>query len=71
MDENVNSTDFIIKVSICDAGTFELLRLSTLYYLSIVYIFCLFVYGRCFLENYCQPRIWILITLVRLLAVQK
>ena len=67
MDGNVNSTDFIINVSICDAGTFELLRLSTL----IVYIFCLFVYGRCFLENYRQPRIWILITRVRLLAVQK
>ena len=75
-DGNVNSTDFIIDMSICNAGTFELLRLSTtiLTINNVHGLFvCLFIcfYNRSFRENYCQPRIWILIMLVRLLAVQK
>ena len=74
MNGNVNSIEYIM--SICEAGTVELLRLRTLYYyLNNMHLFCLFAffffYDRSFRENYCQPRMWILITRVRLFAVQK
>ena len=38
MNGNVNSTHFIINMSICDARTFELLRLSTLFWFVFVFI---------------------------------
>ena len=37
MNGNVNSIEYIM--SICDAGTVELLRLRTLYYLNNVHLF--------------------------------
>ena len=42
MNGNVNSTDCIINMSTCDARTFELFRLSTLFWFVFV---CLFMAG--------------------------